>query len=159
MTNSVKWFIFIFIFFLLSFRNLFAQNIYYINSTEVYEKSKLKTIVDNIVLAEKEKLKNKYNVSSEEILSKGVVSSEEMKKFNSYQKQLIDRLSDITFKVQDIFKDAIEKFAKQRGYDIIVAETMVFYVSKKNDKTSEFLKFFNNYIEKNRGKILSILKR
>ncbi len=137
----------------------FAENIYYVNTGEVLQKSALRGLMEQILAQEDKKLQKEYKIDINKFKSGKNVSQDEINRFIKYRQSINLVIQKLSLNSQKIVEEEMKKFAKAKGYNVIVAETMVVYCSKPYNKTKEFIQFLNKDINKNRAKILKELKK
>ncbi len=64
------------------------------------------------------------------------------------QQEILQKRQEIADKFMKIVQDSLNRFAKQRGYLLVVDKQTVLYGKPQLDKTEEFLAYFNAQYKK-----------
>ena len=147
----------VFILFLMLFSFSQAVEIYHVNITESFPKTKIYNLSSSIFKEKEKALIKKYKLDN--LKGKKQLTANERRRVLAFQMEREYYRAQILNNTYRILSQLANKFGKKYGYGVVLSERYVIYVKPKYDKTKEFINFVNREVSKNKNKFISEIKK
>jgi outer membrane protein len=122
-----------------------AEKIVYIDTQKVFTESKagidLKTALQQKAEKARSEIQSKAaTIQQNDQIAMQKLQQEAMEK----QQEIQDLQQNAVEKFANFVKEAVEQWAKSKGYELVIDGQAVLYGKQNYDKTDEFLKFLND---------------
>ncbi len=134
------------VFTLFLFTASFAGKIAFVDMQKIVTESEAGKEIQSKLNKEVETFKKQI----EEKQAKGEKQEKLQKMILQKQKELNKMRQEMAGNFMNLLEKAVKAYAQKYGYDLVLDKNPIIYGNAKLNKTSEFLKFFNEYYKKNK---------